>query len=47
MSTTTQAPRIPLMDESNLIVKAMNWYTRRKFARSWSRPSAWPTTARC
>ena len=31
MSTTTQAPRIPLMDESNLLVKAMNWYTRRSF----------------
>lgn len=31
MSTTTRTPRIPLMDESNLLVKAMNWYTRRSF----------------
>ena len=30
MDTSTRA-RIPLVDESNLLVKAMNWYTRRQF----------------
>ena len=28
MSTTA---RIPLVDESNLLVRAMNWYTRRTY----------------
>ena len=31
MSTTTRTPRIPLVDESNLLVRAMNWYTRRQY----------------
>ena len=29
MNTTTA--RIPLVDENNLLVKAMNWYTRRTY----------------
>ena len=31
VSTTTRTARIPLVDESNLLVKAMNWYTRRTY----------------
>jgi len=31
MNTTTRTPRIPLVDESNLLVRAMNWYTRRQY----------------
>ena len=31
MSTTTRMARIPLVDESNLLVKGMNWYTRRSY----------------
>ena len=27
----TSTARIPLVDDSNLLVKAMNWYTRRQF----------------
>ena len=31
MSTTTRMARIPLVDESNLLVRGMNWYTRRSY----------------
>ena len=31
VSTTTRMARIPLVDESNLLVKGMNWYTRRSY----------------
>jgi AhpD family alkylhydroperoxidase len=31
MSTMTRTPRISLLDESNLLVRAMSWYTRRTF----------------
>jgi AhpD family alkylhydroperoxidase len=31
VSTTTRTARIPLVDESNLLVRAMNWYTRRTY----------------
>ncbi|MEP6650562.1 MAG: carboxymuconolactone decarboxylase family protein [Lapillicoccus sp.] len=31
MSTTTRTARIPLLDDTDLLVKAMNWYTRRTF----------------
>ena len=31
MNTTTRPPASPSFDESNLLVRAMNWYTRRSF----------------
>jgi AhpD family alkylhydroperoxidase len=31
VSTTTRTPRIPLVDDRNLLVKAMNWYTLRTY----------------